>query len=62
MGTTMKNGVIKIRCSEETKEFWKLYVSLSGSRDAEEALLKLLKDSGWLNKVKFVLDYKKGLI
>ena len=58
----MKEDKIIIRCSKETKELWKHYVTISESKDYEEALIELLKKSGWLNKIEFIIKYKKGMI
>lgn len=44
--------IIKIRCSEETLRIWKAYVAMSGHRTYEEALIDLLKKTGWFNAVK----------
>ncbi len=57
----MKDERIVIRCSKETLRVWRTYKALAEVKDSEEALLKLLKDSGWLTKVELVDMIKKGI-
>lgn len=50
----MKYFRITIKCSEDTLKLWRKYVILSESKDYEDALIKLLRDSGWLSKIRAV--------
>ena len=58
----MKDSRITIKCSSYTARLWKKYVALSESRDFEEALLNLLRESGWLSKLKATEVIQKELI
>lgn len=53
-----RNHVLKIRCTKETIELWKAYVAMSGHRNYEEALIDLLKKTGWLDIIKTARELK----
>ena len=50
----MKTERLVIRCRKETRDLFRKVAALMGAADYEDALLRLIRDSGWLEKVRII--------
>lgn len=55
----MKTERLVIRCRKETKDLFRKVVALMGATDYEDALLRLVRDSGWLERLRLLELHKK---
>ena len=56
-----KTERLVIRCTPSTIEMWRRYILLSGVKDYEEGLRRLLEDSGWAARVRALEIFQKEI-